>query len=166
MASAGGFRGGAMEINLARNENCEDSTDVVDENARKVLQKTVRSIKSQHMKRLSFWVDALIKADGLVLNGKSLVVMSVDESRKRGELLHRLLDKKRTLASILASATRLGIYWDAGDTNTPVPRPPSAVSNLPPQRQRAVLAAVAKRRSDSKAAGRRSTKLQIKYRKL
>lgn len=165
MASAGGFRGGAMEINLARNENCEDYTDVVDENARKVLQKTVRSIKSQHMKRLSFWVDALIKADGLVLNGKSLVVMSVDESRKQGELLHRLLDKKRTLASILASATRLGIYLDAGDTNTPAPRPPTAVSNLPPQRQRAVLAAVAKRRSDSKVAGRRSTKLQIKYRK-
>jgi hypothetical protein len=165
MASAGGFQGGAMEIKLARNENYEDSNDVVDENARKKLRKTVQSIKSQHMKRLSFWVDAMIKADGLVLNGKSLVVMSLDESRKRGELLQRLLDKKQTLASVLASASRLGIYVDAGDTNVPAPRPATYASNLPPQRQRAVLAAVAKHRSGSKAAGRRFTKLQIKYRK-
>jgi hypothetical protein len=165
MACAGGFQDGTMEINLARNESYEDSNDVVDENARIVLQKTVQSIESRHLKRISSWVDALIKADGLVLKDKSLVVISVDESRKRGELLRRLLDKKRMLASILASATRLGISVNAGDTNEPAPRPAAAASNLPPQRQRAVLAAVAKRRSDTKAAGRRSTKLQIKYRK-
>jgi hypothetical protein len=168
MASAGGLQGGTMEINLARNEDDEDPNDVMDEYARKVLQKTAQSIESRHMKRLSSWVDVLIKADGLVMNGRSLVVMSVDESRKRGELLQHLLDMKRTLASILASAARLGISVDACDTNEQAPHPAAAAaaaSNLAPQRQRVVLAAAARRRSDKKAAGRRSTKLQIKHRK-
>lgn len=163
---AGGLQGGLIEINFARNEEDEDSNDVMDEVARKVLQKTAQSIESRHMKRLSSWVDALIKADGLVMNGKSLVVMSVDESRKRGELLQRLFDMKQSLASILASSSRLVISVDAGVTNEPAPNSAAAAaaSNLlASQRQRAVLATAARRRSDNKAAGRRSTlKLPIK----
>jgi hypothetical protein len=100
------------------------------------------------------------------MNGKSLVVMSVDESRKQGELLQRLFDMKQSLASILASSSRLGISVDAGVTNEPAPNSAAAAaaSNLlTSQRQRTVLAAAARHRSDNKVAGRRSTlKLRIK----
>ena len=160
-----GLQGGIMEINFARNCESDDSND---EDARKVLQKTAQSIESRHMKRLSSWVDALIRADGLVMNGKSLVVMSVDESRKRGELLQRLIDVKQSLASILASTSRFGISVDAGDMNDPAPysaAPTSASNLLASQRQRAVLAPAARCRSDKKVTGRHSTKLQIRYRK-
>jgi hypothetical protein len=166
MASAGGLQGGAMEINLeSKDDDDEESPDAMDENARKLLQKTVQLIETRHMRRLSSWVDALIKADGLVLNEKSLVVMSADVAQKRGDLLQKLLDRKQALANILASATKLGISVDSSTSvASSDTRRQAAVSNMPAPRQSIVLAAAARRRSNSKVARRRSTKLQIKYR--
>ena len=165
MVSAGGLQGGNLEINLVGKEDEEDSHEATDEKTRKILQKAVNAMESRHMKRLSSWVDALIKADGLVLNGGSLVVMPVDMARKRSQLLEQLLGVKRSLASILASASRLEINVSSIATAEEGQRhQPSVVSNIPPPRQMAVLATAARRRVDHKVARRRSTKLQIKYR--
>jgi len=169
MASSGGLQGGHIEIHLeSKEEDQEDSPDAMDENTHKLLQKTVQSIESRHMKRLSSWVNALIKADGLVLNeGKSLVVMPADVARSRGYLLQKLLDRKQTLASILASAAKLGIAVDSGAAVAPSDdtlQPAAVATNIPPPRQTAVLATAARRRYDNKVSRRRSNKLQIKYR--
>jgi hypothetical protein len=165
-ASAGGMQGGHIEINLESNEESPDDA-AMDENTRKLLQKTVRLIETRHMKRLTSWVDALVKADGLVLKEKSLVIMPADVARKRSELLQKLLNRKQTLASILASAAKLGVSVDANNSvaaSGTLQLAAAAATNVPPPRQRAVLATAARRRYDTKVARRRSNKLQIKYR--
>lgn len=166
MASYGGLQGGHIEINLESKEDEDESPEAMDETAVELLQKTVQSIEARHMKRLSSWVDAMIKADGLVLNEKSLVIVSADVAQKRGDLLHKLLDRKQALANILASAAKLGITVDSGAHVAPSDDAPqaAAASNVLPPRQSALLATAARRRYDNKRARRRSNKLQIKFR--
>ena len=165
MASAGGLQGGAMEINLELKEDDDEKPNAMDENAHKLLQKMVKLIETRHMKRLSSWVDALIKSDELILNEKSLVLMSADVAKKRGDLLQKLLDRKQALANILASAAKLGVCVDSSISVAPSNTlRPAAMSNIPPARQSAILATAARHRYDSKVSRRRSTKLQIKYR--
>jgi hypothetical protein len=110
MESSGGLQGGTLEISLStRTDDIEDAGHVANEQAREILCQTAEKLSSRHMPRLSAWIDALTKADGLRLDGQSLVAMSVKDSRYRADLLQRLLDIKRTVASVLSSARRLGI---------------------------------------------------------
>lgn len=165
MASSGGLQGGHIEINLESKEDDEESF-TMDGNTSRRLQKTVQLIETRHLKRLSSWVDGLVKADGLVLREKSLIIMSSEESRKRAELLQKLLNRKQTLANILASAAKLGVAVEPNTNDTPDELRHIATSTFrPPQRQIAVLATAARRRTDGRVSRKRSTKLQIKCRK-
>lgn len=116
MGSTGGFlMGGDVEIDF--DEQMNNTDEMQEEPNEKDLQrltKCINLLSSRHMPRLKEWVDALTRADSLCPSrpndsSSPLVLLPIDLAQKRGSTLEALLDSKLIVASVLSSATRLGL---------------------------------------------------------
>jgi hypothetical protein len=200
MASAGGLQGGELQVDFAKPEetlNGHSHSEAIYEQARQRLQKVVDILESRHMPRLSSWVDCLMQADGLVVvpqiqqdaaTGSStiaapqaLVSMPPSQFQRRNEVLRRMLNLKREVASVLSSAKRLGL--DSGDSAAEAATTAKAVNRRPRAVATAThLASTLQRRNQSLEVNisrrqqvatrapkdithQRSNRIQIKYRK-
>jgi len=122
MQSTGGIQAGKIEISFQPREDdflegraargVPAPMDVSKLEARAKLEKWTRILSSRHMPLLTSWVDGLTKADGLTRSEKSassLVSLPIRTSRRRKGVLEKVLEMKRAVAAVLASASKLGL---------------------------------------------------------
>ena len=164
-ATAGSFMGGEIEIDMTADnpsvKNVSESEKQQDPQTRNDFQKLVQLLASRHLPRLSLWLDGLNNADNLVMNqSHSLVLLPSESMARRQALLEQLTELKRSVTSILSSATRLQLL----EINTPekafgkkmiVPR--LWESN---KEHASLTFSIAKKAKDSKA---RSSQIKIRY---
>jgi hypothetical protein len=110
MESTGGLRGGEMEVDFGKSDDTDD-VENTQQNPKTLttFKKCVKLLAVRHMTRLSMWLDGLTNADNLVIDSSSLVSLPSDVAHLRNNLVERLSDLKRTISSILSSASRLSV---------------------------------------------------------
>jgi hypothetical protein len=164
MQTTGGLRGGDMEIRLNEG-NMTENGDNRYEHTKEQLQKVVTSLTTRHLPCLSTWVNAMAEADTLVLVNGSLVAMSREASEKRCLIAQRLMDLKRSVASVLSHASRLEVKAVAKRDVDYIPR--NAFLTGLPQRHLSLSRTMERKRlqPSSDAYKKRSNRIQVKLNK-
>jgi hypothetical protein len=118
--ASGRLREGQLEIDFSRNAVSIPLNDTQSGNdqtqflltARNRLLKLIQNLTDRYLPRLSSWVDALSKTDGLVLisNGGStaLMRMNADQKRRRQDALDCMKNKRDAVLAVLQATNRLG----------------------------------------------------------
>jgi hypothetical protein len=193
MESAGGLRGGEMEIDFRNDSHKNEEKDFgkpVDADTEKEraealakFQKCVSLLSKRHMPRLSVWLEGLRHADNLVVSSKTKALVSLpsDKGARRSQLVLHLSELKQTVSSVLKSAVRLDVSTSTGNEGTEthattresssstsevVTLPSlglSSNSNRSKSERRENLMASVERQK-TKSRSKRSNRIQIKFR--
>jgi hypothetical protein len=108
MESAGGLRGGELEIDMTTTMTTTSPVAAQqDSRTLEKLRKLVHSLVDRHLPRLSLWLDGLTNADNLVLKSSALVLLPPASTERRQQLVEKLSELKRSVSSILSSAAKL-----------------------------------------------------------
>ena len=178
MTSVGALQGGNLEIDFRATDSLQTSStpghepndNTTESRARTQLEKAIQLLTTKHLPRLSSWVRGLTNADSLVVKRHALVAMPFDQSRKQTELLDRLVQLKSLVASVIAAATKLKVeVTNAQQTSsTPPLRGQSMVgrqSTASREHLHMVRLVESRRNRRAQSSKRRSTAIQVKYRK-
>lgn len=167
------MRTGQLEINFDAATTEPNSVTPQMINAKEKLGSCVKKLRDRHVERLNTWVDALTRADTLVVGeGGSLVQIPSDMQQFRRDALRRALRLKAEVLSTLSSANRMDVATGATTTATTATQPTGAVPrrtaplNSKPRPQNERLAAAINRRTTQTIdhTRKRSSKVRIKYR--
>jgi hypothetical protein len=121
MESAGGLRGGELEIDFREDRQRQQEEDdefdqpndsrAVKERGETLakFQKCVKSLSRRHVPRLTVWLEGLANADNLVMGETSLVSLPSEISVRRNQVVNQLSALKLSALSILKSATKLHV---------------------------------------------------------
>lgn len=186
MKSAGGLRGGGIEIDFRNNSKRKEEeefdrpkdTMVEQERSRALenFQKCVCHLARRHMPRLTVWLEGLTNADNLVIGSTALVSLPSTTSTRCHELINQLAELKQTVSDVLNSATKLDINDETvtATNNTDMDRASSSESTtlvslcLPSNRTHRqgrdnLLSAIQRQRKTKIRTGP-SNRIQIKFR--
>lgn len=169
MRVTGGLNEGSIEINFEASEAAQErhSEGADHSKARTGMEREMKVIVAKAMPLISRWTRALMHADGLVssdLSDNALVQMTASQCAIRKNALERLMELKRRLARLMASAQRLGIAASEQPRIKPAD-PPARASTLQLD-ARGVHGLREKLSQRKKTENRfRSNRIQIKYRR-
>jgi hypothetical protein len=170
MESSGGLQGGGLEVDLGKSGDEDKETKAPDHiQTLAKFQKSVTVLARRHMPRISLWLEGLTHADNLVVKESCLVSLPSETAVLRSHIVERLSELKRTISSILSSATRLNLETVASEQGTnnvsnPVSSNPPVAPRLCDDTGRQSLAASIQQRQKPKRRQGRSNRIQIKYR--
>jgi hypothetical protein len=178
MESAGGLRGGELEIDMTTTAMTTTTSPVAaqqDSRTLEKLRKLVHLLVDRHLPRLSLWLDGLTNADNLVLKSSALVLLPPASTERRQQLVEKLSELKRSVSSILSSAAKLdkettessldGVHStqsSAPQERTLAPRLGSTDSNNNNNSERASLLGSISRQQKRRRQEARSNRIRIK----
>jgi hypothetical protein len=183
--SAGGLRGGGIEIDF-RDNSCsktDDGSDIkrsdaISEEERSAalarFTECARVLTKSHMPRLTVWLEGLTNADNLVASRRSLVSLPSDAATKRTNLVRRLAELRESVSAVLSSAKRLQLKSStegadvaegeraAVSDDAPLILRLASSSNKGKSGRETLLSTIHRQRK-SKCKGARSSKIRIKF---
>lgn len=188
MESAGGLRGGGLEIDLRPNSQKEEeeAEDLAPKKGEKeareaalaTLEKCVMALGKTHRPRLDGWLEGLQHADHLkspVKGQGSLVSLPTDVVRRRRRLFQTLSELQESIGRVVEAASKLGMESknnndsEANETSIhdePTLRSLCLSSSRPKtgEGREVLLANLQKRQRKPKGRTARSGLIQIKFR--
>jgi hypothetical protein len=171
MRVTGGLNEGLIEINFEASEATQErnSEEADHSKAREGMGKVMTVIVTKAMPLISRWARALMQADSLVssdMSENALVQMTATQCAIRKNALERLMELKRRLVRLIASAQRLGVESAQPRIKPADPQPRESTHQLfggHTKRSQGLYEKVSQRK---KLGNRfRSNRIQIKYRK-
>jgi hypothetical protein len=170
MRVTGGLNEGSIEINFEASEAPQEinSEGADHSKAREGFGKVMTVIVTRAMPLISRWARALMQADSLVssdISENALVQMTATQCAVRKNALERLIELKRRLVRLIASAQRLGVESAQPRMKPADPQPRESTLLLGGHTKRSQ--GLHEKLSQRKKLGNRfrSNKIQIKYRK-
>lgn len=131
MERSRGVEGGELEIDLGAGSKERTADAAASTTSRETLSRCAKLLSTKHMPRLTFWVNCLVTADGMMIQSQqntafssaqtSLVLMPASLRKQRAETLNLMLGLKGEVARALASAARIGITMGSATEDQSAP---------------------------------------------